>query len=195
MLTRPPHGFSLVELMVAVALLALLMAMAGPSFGTWIANAKTRTLSDNLQNGLRLAQAEATRRHRQVVFFRTADAACNAGVTAATSGSHWVVRSVPLVAGDPVETIQCGHMAESTDGAAVTGPVALCFNGIGRQVANADPRIGGSTCTLPPGGTSAFDITHAQGNRPLRVIVTLAGSVRLCDPARTLSATAPDGCP
>lgn len=194
-LIPPARGFSLVELMVAVALLALLLALAGPSYGIWIANAKTRTLSDTLQNGLRLAQAEAARRHRQVVFFRTTSTACTAAVTASAGGSHWVVRSVPLVAGDPVETIQCGQIVETTDGATVTGPTALCFNGIGRQVANADPGIGGSTCTLPPTGTSAFDISHAQGDRPLRVIVTLAGSVRLCDPARTLSATAPDGCP
>jgi type IV fimbrial biogenesis protein FimT len=27
------------------------------------------------------------------------------------------------------------------------------------------------------------------------VLVSLGGQVRLCDPARTLSASAPDGCP
>ena len=63
------HGFTLVELMVTISLLAILLALAAPSFSTWIRNAQVRTVSDSLQNGIRLAQAEAIRRHRQVVFF------------------------------------------------------------------------------------------------------------------------------
>jgi type IV fimbrial biogenesis protein FimT len=44
-------------------------------------------------------------------------------------------------------------------------------------------------------GMNSFDITNSAADRPLRVLVTLGGSVRLCDPAKTLSAAQPDGCP
>ena len=190
-----PRGFSLVELLIAVALLGLLLGLGMPAMSTWVSNAKTRTVSDALQNGLRLAQAEAVRRHRQVVFFRTADALCGNAAVPSASGNFWVVRSVAMITGDPVETVQCGQLGEVASGVTVTGPTALCFSGAGRQVANADPGLGGTACVLPTTATSAFDVANAHGDRPLRVLVTLAGSVRLCDPARTFSSSNPDGCP
>jgi type IV fimbrial biogenesis protein FimT len=192
---RRPRGFTIVELLVTIALLALLLGLAMPSFTTWVRNAQVRTVSDALQNGLRLAQAEAVRRQRQVVFFRTNESTCNNATAAADDGAFWAVRSVPLVAGDAVETVQCGQLGDVASGAAIAGATALCFNAGGRQVANADPGIGGPACALDASGTSSFDVTSSHADRPLRVLVTLGGSVRLCDPAKTLSASTPDGCP
>ena len=192
---RRPRGFTIVELLVTIALLALLLGLAMPSFTTWVRNAQVRTVSDALQNGLRLAQAEAVRRQRQVVFFRTNESTCNNATAAADDGAFWAVRSVPLIAGDAVETVQCGQLGDVASGAAIAGAAALCFNAGGRQVANADPGIGGPACALDASGTSSFDVTSSHADRPLRVLVTLGGSVRLCDPAKTLSASTPDGCP
>ena len=194
MLTRQ-RGFSLVELMVAIALMALLLGWAMPTFGTWMRNAQVRTVSDALQNGLRLAQAEAIRRHRQVVFYRTGASTCTAATTADASGNFWVVRTVPLLNGEAAEAVQCGQLADVASSVTIAGATALCFNSGGRQVANADPGIGGTACTLAVSGSNAFDVSSSGGDRPLRVLVTLGGSVRLCDPAKTLSASTPDGCP
>jgi type IV fimbrial biogenesis protein FimT len=191
---RNTRGFSLVELMVAVALLAMLLGLAAPSFATWIQNAKTRTASDAIQNGLRLAQAEAVRRHRQMVLFRTSDPVCTNATAPSASGNFWVLRTVAMVAGEPVTTVQCGQLAEASDGVSVTGPTAVCFSGIGRLVTNADPGIGGTGCSLA-GGTQTFDVSNPRGDRPLKVMVALAGSVRMCDPQRVLSSSQPDGCP
>lgn len=189
------RGFSVVELMVAVALMALMLGLAAPSFTTWNRNAQIRTVSDSLQNGLRLAQAEALRRQRQVVFFRTASNTCDNTVTASNSNVSWAIRTVAMVAGDPVETVQCGVLSDVAAGVAIGGPVALCFNGSGRQTANADPGVGGSACTLDATGTSTYDVSVTAGDRPLRVMVSLGGSVRMCDPARSRGSSSPDGCP
>lgn len=189
------RGFSLVELMMAVALLALLLGLATPSFTTWVRNAQTRTASDALQNGLRLAQAEAVRRHRQMVFFRTADAACTNSSVPSGTGNFWALRSVALVTGDPVTTVQCGQLSDVADGVVLAGPSAVCFSGAGRLIANGDPGLGGTACSLPVSGTSEFNLSNPYGDRSLRVTVTLAGNVRMCDPARSLSASQPDGCP
>jgi type IV fimbrial biogenesis protein FimT len=194
MLIRP-RGFTVVELMVTIALLALLLGLAMPGFTTWIRNAQVRTISDALQNGLRTAQAESIRRHRQVVFYRTNASTCSAATAADSAGAFWVVRTVPLFVGDAVEAVQCGQLADVASGVTISGATALCFNSGGRQVANADPGIGGAACALDASGTSAFDIASSGANRPLRVLVTLGGSVRLCDPAKTLTASTPDGCP
>jgi type IV fimbrial biogenesis protein FimT len=102
---------------------------------------------------------------------------------------------VATVAGDPVTTVQCGQLSEVADGVVIGGPTALCFNGIGRLAANADPGLGGTRCDLPASGTGTYDVSNPRGDRALRVTVTLAGNVRMCDPARTLSSSQPDGCP
>lgn len=192
---KPTRGFSVIELMVTITLLALLLGLAVPSFSTWIRNAQVRSVSDAMQTGLRLAQAEAVRRHRQVVFFRANSEVCTNATSAADGGAFWVVRTVPMFAGDPVETVQCGVLSDVAAGVSITGAAALCFNSGGRQTANADPGIGGTACALDASGVSSFDINVTHADRPLRVLVTLGGSVRLCDPAKTLSSAHPDGCP
>jgi type IV fimbrial biogenesis protein FimT len=192
---RRQRGFTVIELMVTITLLALLLGLAAPSFTLWTRNAQVRTVSDTLQNGARLAQAEAVRRNRQVVFFLTNDQGCTAATAPAANGSFWAIRSVPLVAGDPAQTVQCGNLSDRAGSVAITGPTAICFNSMGRQVANPSPGAGSATCTLANSGLSVYDVSVAGGDRPLRVLVALGGQVRQCDPARTLSASHPDGCP
>lgn len=189
-------GFTLIELMVTLALLALVLRLAAPSFSQWTRNAQVRTTSDALQDGLRNAQAEATRRSRQVVFFLTNTAACTTAANATASGRFWQIRTAPLLAGEATEALQCGVLPEPVNAVAITGPTALCFNSVGRQVANAAPGVGaGFSCTLPAGGTHQYDVSATGSDRPLRVLVSLGGQVRQCDPARALAAASPDGCP
>ena len=189
------RGFTLIELVVTIALLAVLLSLAAPSFSLWSRNAQVRTISDTLQNGLRLAQTEAVRRNRQIVFFLSNDAACGAATAPAANGSRWAMRSVPLTVGDTAQTVQCGNLSDVAGAATITGPTAICFNSMGRQVANASPGAGAATCALDASGVSTYDVAALGSDRPLRVLVTLGGQVRQCDPARTLSATATDGCP
>ena len=106
-----------------------------------------------------------------------------------------MLRTLPLMAGDPVEAVQCGQLADMTGNVTIAGATALCFNSIGRQVANAAPGVGGATCDLDASGTSTFNISAANADRPLRVLVTLGGGIRMRDPAKTLSASTLDGCP
>jgi type IV fimbrial biogenesis protein FimT len=190
------RGVTLIELMVTVTLLSILLGLAVPNFRTWINNAKVRTVSDGLQTGLRLAQAEAVRRNRQVVFFLTNSSDCTGAIAADANGMHWSIRTVALMAGEPIAVVQCGVVADSAGGVAITGPTAVCFNSMGRQTANATPGVTGATCALNAvTGMSTFNLAATGGDRPLRVLVTLGGQSRMCDPARTLSDTTPDGCP
>ena len=192
---RGERGFTLIELMVTITLLAVLLGLAAPAFSLWTRNAQVRTVSDALQTGARLAQTEAVRRNRQVAFFLTNDAACTASTAPAANGSFWAIRTVPLTAGDAVVTVQCGNLSDRAAGVTITGPTAICFNSMGRQTANASPGVGSATCALDASGVNTYDVAMTGSDRPLRVLVSLGGQVRQCDPARTLSATAPDGCP
>lgn len=173
-------GFTLIELMVAVVVVGVLATTAMPAFTGWVQDAKTRTLAEALQNGIRLAQTEAVRRGLQVEFFLTdADPALNA--VASTTGRNWGIRSItPSNPTAPLDFVQGANLI--TQGATVVVSAtnaAIRFNPIGRlnNVANA----------------VQYDLTNPKGSRRLRVNVSVSGSVRMCDPDKT-RATSPDGC-
>jgi type IV fimbrial biogenesis protein FimT len=193
---RAVRGFTLVELMVTIALLALLLGLAGPAFTLWTRNAQVRAVGDALQNGARLAQSEAVRRNRQTVFFLTNSTGCDNTITPAANGRFWSVRSISLLAGESAETVECGNLADRAGGVTIAGPTLICFNSAGRQTANASPGVGGgNACTLDASGVSTYDLSATGADRRLRVLVSLGGQVRMCDRDKTLSATNPDGCP
>jgi len=201
---RRRRGFTLVELMISIALLAVLMALAAPSFSIWIRNTQVRTMSEALANGVRLAQTEAVRRNRQVVFFLT-NAQPGLAATAAENGVNWVIRWIPMP-GDTVTAtapanepfVQGGAISDVAGGVGITGPAAICFNAQGRRVAAtaATTGVANAVCTVDADEPlAAYALERAGGSRALRVTVSLGGQVRMCDPARTLSADSPDGCP
>lgn len=189
-------GFTLIELSVTLTVMAVLMALAMPSVFAWISNTRVRTVSDALQNGLRQAQAEAVRRSRTAVFSLTNDSAPRTSLTAVANGSNW---SINFVASSRLDTagvatfVEAGVLTNAGTGVRISGPAAICFNPLGRLVANGATGITGATCSLA--STPTYDVTLASADRPLRVVVSLGGQVHLCDPARTLSSSAPDGCP
>ena len=88
-------GFTLIEMMIAIAILGILTAVALPSYSQWIANTRVRTVASGLQNGLMLAKAEAIARKAKValVMTDTDPTVANVGaVTPSVTGRSWMVR-------------------------------------------------------------------------------------------------------
>jgi len=191
--SRHARGFTLIELMVTVTLLSILMALAFPSMGAWLRNSRVRAASESLQNGLRLAQAEALRRSRQVVFSLTTNTTPQAGgFTATANGTTWSINTVPLLTDETAQFVEGGVLTSVAADVAVTGPAAICFNSLGRIVANPAPGTG-AACTATTGQSYNVNL-NPTAERPLRLLVELGGQVRMCDPAKAL-ASYPDGCP
>src|SRR5690349_16121380 len=67
---RGARGFTLVELLVAVSVVAILLSIATPSFRALIENVRIRATTESLQNGMALARAEAVRRNQAIEFVR-----------------------------------------------------------------------------------------------------------------------------
>jgi type IV fimbrial biogenesis protein FimT len=198
-------GFTLIEMVVTLTIFAILVALTVPSMRTWMANSQVRSVADALQNGVRLAQAESLRRSRQVVFALTNDSAPQSGTfTAAANGSYWAIMVVPAMADGPEATTPSSRFVQSgvlSNIVQVTGPVAICFNSVGRLVANAAPSVNGAACTVPTvppraGAPPAalYNINVQGAAHPLQVQVSLGGQVHMCDPSQTLSPTNPYGC-
>lgn len=178
-------GLTLIELMVALAVMAALFFLAMPDFSAWVQNTRMRTVAEALQNGVRQAQAEAVRRNRTVVFFLT-NAEPGAGAASVANGANWGMRALPLLPSDPVEFLRGGAFSDVSPGVTVAGPAAICFNTAGQQVT-----VAAQGCA--PAVTN-YDVSRAGAERRLRIVVALGGRVRMCDPDKVLSANTPDGC-
>jgi type IV fimbrial biogenesis protein FimT len=188
MLGAPRHcrGVTLVEMMIGLAIVALLLMAGVPAFTTFLQNSKLRTTAEALSGGLQLARAEAVKRNGQVEIVLTDDdpiAATVNSITPSTTGRNWVVRYY-----DPTTLFYSfveGRFG-STSGSLDTTPVVvtaanatIAFNGFGSTSLAATSTF---QVTNPTGGACA-----ASGGpmRCLNVTVTPGGQIHMCDPAVT----------
>lgn len=96
MFPRPGRqsGFSLIELMIVVALLAIVAAFAMPAFQSLIASSRLTADTNELIAGLNLARSEAIRMQRRVILCRTTSSN-GAAVLSATTGCVTTADSTP----------------------------------------------------------------------------------------------------
>jgi type IV fimbrial biogenesis protein FimT len=190
-MNKRSHGFTLIEIMVTLAVMALLLMLGLPSMTTWLQNQQIRTSAEGLQAGLQFARAEALRRNAPVRF-QLVDTLTSACVLANT-GANWIVSlndPTGLCDVDPSDiaaplTIEKRSGAEGTPNALVAATngaataTTVTFTGLGRVSA--------------AGGITQIDVTNASGGncqpagpmRCLRINISSGGSPRMCDPAVT----------
>lgn len=201
------QGFTLIELMVMLALLVALAMLAMYPMQEWINNNRVRSTADVLQNGLRQAQAEATRRSRTVMFALTDTAtfaesadpddlevATEAGGSNRVRAPHWGIFATRRTGAD-AEFIEAGLQDNSGRAARITGPAAICFNSLGRLVTrtNAAAGVGDASCEST-GIPARYDVDMDGANaRSLRVEVGVGGRILMCDP--NAAADRLDACP
>ena len=181
---RRQRGVTLIELMIGVAIVAILLATGMPSFNLWIQNTQNRTAAESVLNGVQLARAEAVRRNTPVRFDLTNASglvAWTVGCVTVTDDCPETIQSRPASDGSPnarvgVSTaalpspLPVGHFGSAI--AAGAGLIAgVTFNGIGRVVNDDD--------------ITRVDITSATSSDARRFVVVIhtGGQIRMCDPA------------
>jgi type IV fimbrial biogenesis protein FimT len=193
------HGVTLIELLVALSIFAILVLIGIPSFQQWLLNTRVRTAAESIQNGLRYARNEAAQRGTNVMFNLTNGNTPNWTVCLWTSGS-----SCPA-SGSSV--LQVYTSANSATGVSITTSTAISavaayaykntISGAGGSIvfnALARPATYGNTSIVR---VDAF--TSSTNTSNIRRVVTMispGGEVNMCD-ARTdvsFSAANPQVC-
>ncbi|WP_444633509.1 GspH/FimT family pseudopilin [Cupriavidus oxalaticus] len=110
---RALHGFTLVELMCTLAVLAILAFAAAPSFASLMAGQRVRSASLDLSSALLLARSEAVKRNATVTL-APAGAAWTAGWT--VSAGAETVRTFGPYGGLAITSSAAGAVVLGNDG-------------------------------------------------------------------------------
>lgn len=140
---RQHTGFTILELLIAMAILAIATTMAAPSFQAVIKETRARAQARSVVEAMELARSNAVTRRRPITFCASTNSSTCAASTSAW-GSGWVVR-------DTVDNsiLQVGSALEG--GSTLTSAAhTITFDAFGE--------IGASTqLTLRPSGCAGTD--------------------------------------
>jgi len=178
------RGYSLIELLIGMAIVAFALAMAMPSFSVWSENQQIRNAAESIQNGLQYARTEALKRNTTVRFNLTTTSDNNCALTAGKSS--WVVNLGANGVNDP--SSQCGsaisstvtafsgtapYLLQTSSGYAVTPHAVttmtstansfVVFNSLGQVVWPTSGACVSAAGTATAGSMVCIDVTNTNG--------------------------------
>lgn len=86
-------GFTIVELMITVAVASILLAVAIPSFNQMIVSGRLTAQANEMVAALTLARSEAIKRNANITFCRAESDATADCVTSTGNWQNWIIRT------------------------------------------------------------------------------------------------------
>jgi type IV fimbrial biogenesis protein FimT len=184
------RGFTIIEAMIALAVMGVLLAVGLPAFGEMMANARIRESAESVVALAQFARAEAVKRNAPVTFALVSNHPATSGWTPAFSciaggAPHMAVYVEPspgvfvLIDSKPAPTNAVGIVAATPPATASGACGAIVFGALGDTTLSADATIDVNMSIGAPRCT--HDASGSQ--RCLRVLVSPGGGVKMCDPA------------
>lgn len=166
------NGFSLIEMIITVVIMAIVVAVALPTYTVWIQNAHIRNAAESILNGLQRARAEAVVRNVNIEFV--------------LDGRNWVVRVVGAA-----DSIVSGAADEVSPNVGITplppASSTVTFSNLGILTANTP-----ASTSMAQIGIDSTALAASQ-SRDLRILILPGGAPRMCDP-NVASLTDPRHC-
>jgi type IV fimbrial biogenesis protein FimT len=167
---RRQGGVTVVELIFALALMAILMPIAVPSFTLWLERYRVRGAAEAIHAGIQLARAEALSRNASVRFSLSAN-------------GSWSIFCVTTTPGCPDTGSIHEHDAAinqrfdmTVNGELSSDTKVLTFSAQGRPITSEPNRITQVNLATPNTTDGASTM------RELRVVVSDFGRTRMCYP-------------
>ncbi|MES2878897.1 MAG: GspH/FimT family pseudopilin [Pseudomonadota bacterium] len=172
------NGFTLIELMVTIALVAILLAVAAPSLSTFQRNAELTSFSNSMLAGINAARGEAMKRGRYALVVPT---------DGTNWGSGWLVfvdvdRSQTYTAANDI-TILTKEASPSyltitpkSGTSAADSPPYIMFDASGYSKTKSGS-FGALTFTI-----ARNDIATSDYSQTRRISISSGGRVKICKP-------------
>jgi prepilin-type N-terminal cleavage/methylation domain-containing protein len=225
LMPQQQSGVTLIELLITLAIAAVIAMLAIPAFQSMMASTRTKGAAESILSGLRLARSEAIKRNVPMRFqlVSTLDNTC----AGSTTSPLWVVTQTDQVAtGDPAGKCNAAPFTPKDDAAdlcnAADNP-KWPTHPAGNPACADDPFIAAkSRSTVPPTVQVAADaatitfgplgqvLANWEGSAsmtnadisssiadvtPWRVLVSTGGAMKLCNAGAGIAAGNPLKCP
>jgi type IV fimbrial biogenesis protein FimT len=158
-------GLTLVELMIVVAIVAILAAAAAPSYRAWIQNSKVRTAAESIQNGIQRARSEALIRNTPVQFSLGANSAWTVQCITAASCADFPGGLIESRVSNE------GGTSAATIVALPGGATNVTFTNLGIKSTTAANQL------------TQVNVSITDADRNLQINIGGGGNVRVCDPS------------
>ena len=172
------RGFTLIELMVTLALVVILMAFAAPSFSAFQRNSELSSFANNMVASINAARGEAMKRGRRAMVVPT---------NATDWGSGWVVfvdinNDAAYSSGSDVAIATAvptpSYLTVTGNGSAAPGTPYIMFDSSGFPKLTSGG-FGALTFTIKRNDVD----TSQQDEQTRRIVISSTGRVRTCKPS------------
>lgn len=166
--SRRQFGFTIIELMMTLVLLAVLAGLAAPSVRDMIATSRLKTHNGAIQSSLMMARSEAIKRKGRVVVCKSADQA------SCTTAGNWEQGWIVFVDSNDNATVDAGEGIIQKVGALSGAFILKANNNVADYVSytsSGAPKVKASD-TLQ---TGTFTLCQAAGGSARQIEVFATG--------------------